>query len=280
MRVAPSAADARKKSCKRWHSSLDKPSASNSIMLRRQTLPVLSIDTIVPHTQQTFEDLVAILTHGERVPQDWRSLVALASETLTIGSLADCVLAERWNVPVPQELRELLEDVRERAQKRNRLVTSQFCELLGPLNAVGVRPVVMKGLARLLASPDERSRILSDIDLLVPPDRRSDCVQVFTSLGYQIIVGADDDSFPPVFARSRDVGTVDLHTRLKPPDLALGYDDVAPHCRELQLAEGIALLPNATCELVLAILHDQLNDRDYWRGFIDVRHLIDLDRLA
>jgi hypothetical protein len=202
-------------------------------------------------------------------------MIALASETLTIGRLADVVLADGSFAP-PEDVRQLLVDVRRRAQKRNDLLISQFRELLGPLNEIGIRPIVMKGMARLLSTQVEESRLLSDIDLLVPADRRNECVGVLADLKYKVVFGANDANVPPVLARTQDVGTVDLHTWLKPPDLELGYDDIAPHCREVWFREGIALLPDATAQLVLTILHDQMNDRDYWRGFIDVRHLIDI----
>jgi len=223
-----------------------------------------------------FRDLVHIIDDGSTPPRDWRALIDLAGETLTIGHLADAVLRIDAGFDVPPDARDLLQDIRTRAQKRNDLLISQFRELLGPLNEIGVRPIAMKGLARLLSSQRERSRLLSDIDLLVPQDRRRDCTGVFARLGYEIVTGADDDSVPPVFARSKDAGTVDLHTRLKPPDVKLGYEEVEPLCGEIWFPEGVALLPGPTAQLMLTVLHDQMNDRDYWRGLVDVRHLLDI----
>lgn len=231
-------------------------------------------------SERTLRELIDVVEHGSTSPREWRSLIALASETLTIGRLADAVLAEDSTCRTPEDVRQLLVDIRRRARKRNELLISQFRELLAPLNAIGVRPIVMKGLARLLSTRLEGSRLLSDIDLLVPANRRNPSVEVFKELGYKIVIGADDDAVPPVLARSQDAGTVDLHTWLKPPDLGLGYDEIAPHCREIWFGDGVALLPGATAQLVLNVLHDQLNDRDYWRGFIDVRHLIDLGCLV
>jgi len=230
----------------------------------------------VTGAREAFGDLIHILDDGSTAPRDWRAVIDLAGETLTIGRLADAVLRVDAGFHVPANARELLLDIRTRAEKRNDLLISQFHELLTPLNEIGVRPIVMKGLARLLSTPRERSRLLSDIDLLVPQDRRNDCIGVFTRLGYEIVIGADDDSIPPVFARSKDAGTVDLHTRLKPPDVELGYEAVEPHCEEIWFREGVALLPGPTAQLILTVLHDQMNDRDYWRGLVDVRHLLDI----
>jgi hypothetical protein len=228
---------------------------------------------------QAFRDLVDCLTGEVRPPRDWHSLLSLAAETLTIGSLADAFLATDAHMEVPPAVRDLLEDVRARSRKRNERMTEQFLELLPALNSVGVNPIVMKGLARLLGSPEEQFRILADIDLLIPPASRHACIQALQRLDYEMIVGGEE-GVPPVLARARDVGTVDLHTSLKPFYLKLNYQSVAPHCRTANFGSGTALFPKPTSQMVLMVLHDQLNDRDYWRGLIDVRHLIDMRSLV
>jgi hypothetical protein len=73
---------------------------------------------------------------------------------------------------------------------------------------------------------------------------------------------------------------IDLHTAVGREYLELGFDRISPHCRRVELAGGNALLPSPTCQLMLNIVHDQFNDADYWRGLIDVRHLMDLPPLA
>jgi hypothetical protein len=228
---------------------------------------------------RTFQDLIDCLTGRVKRPSDWHSLLSMAATTLTIGTLADVFLDPESRVAVPSEYRDLLEDVRMRSRERDKRMTEQFLELLPLLNSVRVEPIVMKGLARLLSDPQEQSRILSDIDLLIPPGRRLDCVLAMQRQGYQVMVGGEED-LPPVLGRARDVATIDLHTSLKPFYLGLGYEAVAPYCRRTEFASGTALLPAATCHMLLMVLHDQLNDRDYWRGLIDVRHLVDIHRLA
>jgi len=233
---------------------------------------------MIVRERDTFADLINCLTGDAKAPRNWHAVVDLATRTLTVGTLADRVLSRR-DYAMPEELRELLVDLRDRARRRNEHIIRQFAELLPALNGVGVTPIAMKGLARLLSSPDEGSRLLSDIDILVPAQRRIDCVEALRSLGYEIIVGAENELLPPVLARTRDVGTVDLHTSLKPHYLNLGYDQIKPYCSTNQSLGGEVRVPDATCQLFLNVLHDQLNDKDYWCGQIDVRHLVDMHRL-
>ena len=217
--------------------------------------------------------LIAFLSGGEVADPDWPKLVRAAGETLTIGLLADRVLAGGWRVP--QAIHDLLAEVRDRAIQRNARIRAQFAELLGPLNDIGVEPIPMKGLARLLCSERNACRLLSDIDIMAPAGRRDDCVSIMRALGYAA-AEEEDERAPVVLSRSRDVGSVDLHTRLNPFYLGLGYDDLARLAERRSVDGGAARMPSPTCEALMLIAHDQLHDADYWRGLVDVRHLLDL----
>jgi len=182
------------------------------------------------------------------------------------------------SVEMPDTIRELLIDVRDRTYLRNQRMVSQLRELLPVLNECGVQPIVMRGAARLLGENPEKGRLLSDLDLLVPAARERDCVEALSKLGYG--VGADPGSpYPTELERSCDVGAIDLHVLIQPPVMALDFERLAVLCRVVELETGRALLPSATGQVLLGIVHDQLHDADYWRGLIDVRHMVDLAQL-
>lgn len=219
--------------------------------------------------------LIAFLSGEDVEISDWPRLVEAAGETLTIGTLAERALARGGELNLPQPIDDLLTEVRERARTRNTRIRAQFAELLGALHGIGVEPIAMKGLARLLGSTTNECRLLSDIDIMVPADRRTDCADVMMRLGHEPTEEPDERA-PIVFGRGSDVGSVDLHTRLKPFYLHLGYDEIARLCRPTPLASGTVLMPSPTGEALMLIAHDQLHDADYWRGLVDVRHLLDL----
>lgn len=226
--------------------------------------------------RRLLEELIGCLLYQPRRPRDWAPLIQLASETLTIGTLADTVLGSDLEPDLAIEVKDLFIDVLRRVQKRNERIKDQLAELLPTLNAIGVQPILMRGIARIISSPDERSRLLSDIDLLVPAERRRDCAEALGKLDYQPLPGVDEQPLPLVLGRSRDVGSVDMHTILQPFYLQLGFDRIAPFCSNIAVETGTALLPDPTCQLLFYVVHDQLHDGDYWRGLIDVRHMVDI----
>ena len=229
---------------------------------------------------KALDDLIACLSGDVRDAHDWRTVAALASETLTVGSLADAVLSSPIAGRIPEEVRDLLLDVQSRARARNVRLKSQLLELTPALNSLGVEPILMRGVARLLSSPREESRLLSDIDLLVPGDRIKNCTNALRELGYELFRDPEDDRVPTVFYRTIDVGMVDLHAQLQPVYLRLDYDRLASECRSIELPSGRALMPSPTCQMLCTIVHDQLHDGDYWRGLLDVRHFVDMHRIA
>jgi len=229
---------------------------------------------------KALDDLIACLSGDVRDAHDWRTVAALASETLTVGSLADAVLSSPIAGRIPEEVRDLLLDVQSRARARNVRLKSQLLELTPALNSLGVEPILMRGVARLLSSPREESRLLSDIDLLVPGDRIKNCTNALRELGYELFRDPEDDRVPTVFYRTIDVGMVDLHAQLQPVYLRLDYDRLAGECRSIELPSGRALMPSPTCQMLCTIVHDQLHDGDYWRGLLDVRHFVDMHRIA
>lgn len=230
--------------------------------------------------EMLLENLFCCLLGIPRNPRDWAPLISLASETLTIGTLADAVLTDSFGARLPDNVRALLVDVLDRARRRNARLTSQFSEFLPVLNAAGIEPIIMRGIARLVSSPNEDARLLSDIDFLVPAEQRGDCAEALIGLGYRIQMGVDCQPLPLVFGRTRDVGMVDVHTILQPFYLQLEFERIAPDCRRIELGNGKALLPSPTCQLLFIVVHDQLHDGDYWRGLIDMRHMIDIAHLV
>ncbi|WP_026618212.1 hypothetical protein M728_000235 [Ensifer sp. WSM1721] len=237
------------------------------------------------HSYRNLLALASCLNGNPPSSVDWDDIIALANESLTVSSLA---LATRNAQNVPQDVREYLSLICERNAERNRRLLAQLTEAVDYLNRIGVEPVVMKGAAILLAQePDEiGGRMLTDLDMFVRPADMSASIKALQSIGYEIRLGSGSwpgnpkFHLPAVLERPTDAGSIDLHCRPRGPASFSDVEWLYGHSRRITLAGKSVHLPSAFAQIVFLILHDQFQDGDYWRGLIDLRHLLDIVKLA
>jgi Uncharacterised nucleotidyltransferase len=207
---------------------------------------------------------------------EWTSVVSAANRALVTG-----IMAERLRGSVPEDVRSFLSDIYRRSIQRNLRLKEQLQETIIALNAVGIQPILLKGAAILnTLGNDYAARILSDLDLMVPASAWADAEHCLSAIGYQAHDPAERGPDGKTFYRTRDVGMIDLHSRTKVRYPGFEYGELVAHCTECRLGPGKAWVPNPTFQSLFLILHDQLQERDYWRGLIDLRHLLDIDALS
>jgi len=209
---------------------------------------------------------------------DWTGVIALANRTLTTGTLAQRLAA---STALPEDVQTFLGAVHARALERDRRMREQLAEAVTCLNRADIRPILLKGSA-ILATPgvDARGRLLSDLDLMVHPSALACAGEALATIDYVRQTEMSDPTVAHIFARSRDAGTIDLHYRLKAARPQFDFARLAACCSPVRVGTGEALLPSPTAQTLIIILHDQLKDRDYWRGLIDLRHVLDIIALA
>ncbi|HEV7317725.1 MAG TPA: nucleotidyltransferase family protein [Ensifer sp.] len=238
--------------------------------------------------RHSYRNLVALASCLDGNPpndMNWDDIIALANESLTISSLA---LATRNAPNLPQDVCEYLTVIHDRNAERNRRLLAQLMEAVEHLNRAGVEPVVMKGAAILLAqAPDEiGARMLTDLDIFVRPADMRVSITALEAIGYEIRLdsgswpGNPRYHLPAVLERPADVGGIDLHCRPKGPASFGDIEWLYGRSRRITLAGKHVYLPSAFVQIVFLILHDQFQDGDYWRGLIDLRHLLDIVKLA
>lgn len=215
---------------------------------------------------------------GER---DWESIIAIANESLTTPTLAERVLAAEHAISLPADVRLFLETVRNRSRWRGEVMDRQLEEALVQLNAAGIVPVLIKGSA-LRAQMDKRDegRLLSDLDLVLALQQKQAAVAALQSVGYTCRDALDDGSNPVVLARTSDAGMIDLQFGFGAAGIDYDYAELAASSTQATFGAGRALLPDATTQAAIFIIHDQIKDQDYWRGLIELRHLFDIAVLA
>ena len=220
--------------------------------------------------------LLACLAGEAPADVDWVDLLAAANQALVTG-----VLATRVGDRAPEEVQAFLGTIQARALERNSRLKRQLEEAAASLNLAGIRPILLKGAAVLYtAGPGYGARILSDLDIMVPARSMAMARVRLETIGYRLYRHEDSPFAPMNLCREQDVGMIDLHCRTKTRYPGFDFDDLAGSCSEVRLGTAKAWLPSPTSQALILILHDQLQDRDYWRGLVDLRHLLDIAELA
>jgi hypothetical protein len=178
------------------------------------------------------------------------------------------------------ELWDFLLQVRERNRERNGRLWRQLAEAVASLNRAGVEPVLLKGAAILAAAaePAAVDRVLSDLDLLVEPAQVEAAITALQADGFAV-AGRYRGLAVHVVAelgRPQDVGYIDLHQRPPGPPGIAATPDLERRRDAIRVAGGKAVVPTPAAQLLHLVLHDQFHDGGYWRGGLDLRHLIDV----
>lgn len=218
--------------------------------------------------------------HGrERATRDWVALISAAN-----GALVTPALREAFAVDdAPEDAAAFMEMVAARNDERNHRLRAMMLDATAMLNAVGVTPIYLKGMAIWAACrPNAGSypRMMSDVDLLVRPDETETALKALTAGGFKIL-GRHGEHRHEVadLWRDGDVGVLDLHRRPPGPAALTALFDrdagalAAPW-------PGEARIPSPTHQVYLICLHDMFHDGGFWRGGFDVRHLCDIAELA
>ena len=174
---------------------------------------------------------------------------------------------------LPPAIRSLLRTAREDALRLGILAHRQLGEISALAHAEGIRVLVLKGAAQLLAGhPGTRS--MADIDLLVLPEDGAGFHELLvTKLGYAT-TGPAYPHHLPVFRRAGSLN-IDVHTRLSdvpsPLDAAIWS-----RTRAVTVGQHDLRIPSATSMVLHVVEHGvRLN----WMGRYRLRDVLDLATL-
>jgi hypothetical protein len=214
---------------------------------------------------------------------DWMAMLELANRSLATPQLCAAIMASGSADTLPDDVRVFLLDVQSRNRERNRRLIGQLSDTLRALNAAGIEPVLLKGIA-LWASRRwlEFDRILTDIDLLIRPAEVERAVDVLQNAGFSVTARypRSDAHVVAELGRSSDVGLIDLHQRPPGPPGLAEICNLTDFCTPVSLDGLRAMCPAPAVQIFFLVLHDQLHDDDYWRGGFDLRHLMDIAQLS
>lgn len=217
-------------------------------------------------------------------PELWPAVIGLANDHLLGPALAAAAAEGRLSAAMPGDVCTYLHFIHRCNAVRNGLIRRQAIELVGAFNERGIRPLLLKGILTLFADRgrDPATRMMSDIDVAVPPSLRDPAEAVLHALGYRTAERYPEGHHAVgEFRRNGDPAAVDLHLELIDQRYALPAAAVFAAARPSTEA-GIAFLrPAPTDRLLHALLHAQTHHLGhFYRGHVSLGQLHDLVTVA
>jgi hypothetical protein len=117
---------------------------------------------------------------------DWEFLIRLSAGELVSPVLYLNLRGHPQFQQIPEEVRDFLEATTLLNRQRNEKITGQTIELFRLLNAEGIRPLLLKGVANLLGNlyDGPAARISADIDFYVEESWAADAIGLLKAHGY------------------------------------------------------------------------------------------------
>jgi Uncharacterised nucleotidyltransferase len=213
----------------------------------------------------------------------WQSVIYIANNYLVSPGLWSGLKSKGLVAILDDEISSYLSELHAMNMNRNSHLRYQLLEAIGTLNAAGITPLLLKGSGQLvqLIHNDLGSRIMSDLDILVPPEQLHNALNALASKGYrETEVSYDPETlhhWAPLM-RPGEYGTIELHRQALNRFVA----QVIPTEKIWQAAESKTIdgvqfyLPSATHSILICMLHSrEFNHADDPRQF-NLRSLHDL----
>jgi len=198
--------------------------------------------------------------------QDWRILTMASLECCVAPAFSAALETRRFTALVPQEDRDALAAARDLHRQMAARYIDRSVDLARDLAEIGIEPVFLKGMAQLLLAEDAaaRTRMVLDIDVLVPPDRVFDAWRFLVARGYREVKPRKDtleringrNHHLPRLATPCGKVAVELHR-----SFFAGDESLLPAAEILASARsvihfGLAMkVPTADHRLTLALAH-------------------------
>jgi len=170
---------------------------------------------------------------------------------------------------------------------RNRVMLGVLADALRAFNHAGLKPVLLKGGANVVADiyPDSAMRLLGDVDLLLPEAEAAAAAKILQSLGYQPAPNERvrySEHHRLVPQRDPVSGvTIELHVQpvLRDWHGMLTAADIFAQAIPVQFQDCAVFLPSPTHRLIHTIVHSELSDGNYALRRLDVRQFMELAAL-
>lgn len=247
---------------------------------RELALDIITGCLSVSSVSDTDRALGTVISSGRL---DWQVLIDFADAHLLTPALWVAIRRRGLAGGLPSTVREYLWKIHLLSVLRNRRLKDQAISVVRVLNSIGIEPVLLKGGAFLFDKTfgDPSSRVMADLDMLVPREHADHCWGVLRSKGYDPIGGSYDYSrhhhLMPLL-HSEDEGTIEIHREALPSSAAAIMPStlVWKHAQSVRESGVVFHVPDPTTRILHNVLHATLVNRGYARGDISLRSLHEL----
>lgn len=217
---------------------------------------------------------------------DWQTIIRIANAQRVTPALWSALQRKNWLDRLPTGVREYLRQTHYFNTLRNVGLRAQTVEAVRHLNVIGIEPILLKGTAALFIPTfdDIGSRIMRDIDILVPVEAAEECWSRMHVLGYCPAANEFDYSrhhHLRCLYRPADYGALEIH-RQALPDSVASMLPIDAAWKQLDPIAGLGIRMSAltpTYRMLHNIVHAGWNDQAYARGGIALRSLHELAML-
>jgi hypothetical protein len=209
----------------------------------------------------------------------WESIVAVSNDHHVAPALGWCLLRRSG---IPPSVRDYFETVHALSRERNEAILAALRRVVAALNAIGVEPVALKGVAHLLDQLYPPGvRLVGDADLLVRDGPAA--AACLTASGFVTLETdlKETHHHLPMMQDPISGLVIELHTRVE-YEAEEGILPVAWFLEQTRLVpfDGLKVrIPDATRMAGHCIVHAQLHDYGFLRRRLELRQLLDLAML-
>ena len=210
----------------------------------------------------------------------WTAVIDLANVHYLTPALW-FALHEKGQVhQLPTDAQDFLEEAYRLNRTRNERIRDQAIELIEALNGTEISSVVLKGGTYLFEGDQNAfdTRMMVDLDLLVPKTHLEQSFEITKSLGYRVLTEYDPrlHQLDPM-GREGDSASIEIHKDAGMQRLILPAEDVFRDAVSRDYAGTPLLIPSPTHRAIHNIFHSEVQAQDnYALGHLPLRYLHDL----
>ncbi len=262
-------------------------------------LAALDVIAAVLQVGKSSEDTLSLRHRICSQPVDWPQVLGTANQNLITPALWSELLHLGFENELPLEVRKYLVDIHHLNTKRNQHLVQQTLEIAELFNKIGIEPILLKGASTLFHNIylDQGSRMLTDIDILVPRELALDCWELLRAKGYEphedgksTAIHHHPHHLHPL-SRAGEYAVIELHHEVLPATTsgllygaAITEEDarqitssVSANTERLQCDGHILRLPSWTSRALHCLLHSAFLEANAYRsGILPLRSLHEL----